>query len=131
MNQYGMLTVVMPLRPGSKQAPYVVNVKASQTNGLDQDHFIEVARILSVDHSRILGLVDVLEEHYWKAIRSALELILSFDCGLKFRRLPAMMFPPGNRVLDFPLCSIPGAHYNEFQTSVATQARSTSATVHA
>jgi mRNA interferase MazF len=79
MNQYGMLTVVMPLRPGSKQAPYVVNVKASQTNGLDQDRFIEVSQIRSVDHSRILGLVGILEERYWEAIRSALELVLSFD----------------------------------------------------
>ncbi len=35
MNQYGLLSVVMPLRIGNKQAPYVVNVKASQTNGLD------------------------------------------------------------------------------------------------
>jgi mRNA interferase MazF len=79
MNQYGMMTVIMPLRPGSKQAPYVVNVKTSPTNGLDQDRFIEVAQIRSVDHSRILGLIGVLEEHYWKAIRSALELVLSFE----------------------------------------------------
>jgi mRNA-degrading endonuclease toxin of MazEF toxin-antitoxin module len=37
MNQYGLLTVAIPFRPGSKQAPYVVNVKASSTNGLDRD----------------------------------------------------------------------------------------------
>ncbi|MBD2778296.1 type II toxin-antitoxin system PemK/MazF family toxin [Iningainema tapete] len=37
MNQYGLLTIVMPFRPGSKEAPYVVNVTATSANGLDQD----------------------------------------------------------------------------------------------
>jgi mRNA interferase MazF len=29
MNQYGEVTIVLPFRPGSKQAPYAVNVQAS------------------------------------------------------------------------------------------------------
>ncbi len=78
MNQYGLLTIVMPFRPGSKQAPYVVNVKATPNNGLDQDRFIDVGQIRAVDHSRILGLVGVLESEYWELIRTGLNIVLGF-----------------------------------------------------
>jgi mRNA interferase MazF len=78
MNQYGLLTIVMPFRPGSKQAPYVVNVKATPNNGLDQDRFLDVGQIRAVDHSRILGLVGVLESEYWELIRTALNVVLGF-----------------------------------------------------
>ncbi|MCL6754083.1 type II toxin-antitoxin system PemK/MazF family toxin [Nostoc sp. CCCryo 231-06] len=78
MNQYGLLTIVMPFRPGNKQAPYVVNVKATPNNGLDQDRFIDIGQIRAVDHSRILGLVGVLESEYWEFIRTALNVVLGF-----------------------------------------------------
>jgi mRNA interferase MazF len=78
MNQYGLLTIVMPFRPGSKQAPYVVNVKATPNNGLDQDRFIDIGQIRAVDHSRILGLLGVLESEYWELIRTALNIVLGF-----------------------------------------------------
>jgi mRNA interferase MazF len=78
MNQYGLLTIVMPFRPGSKQAPYVVNVKATPNNGLDQDRFIDIGQIRAVDHSRILGLMGVLESEYWELIRTALNIVLGF-----------------------------------------------------
>ncbi len=78
MNQYGLLTIVMPFRPGSKQAPYVVNVKATPNNGLDQDRFIDIGQIRTVDHSRILGLLGVLESEYWELIRTALNIVLGF-----------------------------------------------------
>ncbi len=78
MNQYGLLTIVMPFRPGSKQAPYVVNVKATLTNGLDQDRFIDVGQIRAIDHSRVLGLVGMLEQEYWEIIQTALNVVLGF-----------------------------------------------------
>jgi mRNA interferase MazF len=78
MNQYGSLTVVMPFRPGTKNAPYVVNVLASSTNGLDQDRYIDVGQIRSIDNSRVLGLVGVLEDEYWEMIRAALNIVLDF-----------------------------------------------------
>jgi mRNA interferase MazF len=78
MNQYGLLTIVMPFRPGSKQAPYVVNVKATPENGLDQDRFIDVGQMRSVDNSRILGVLGVLEEEYWEQIRNAVNVVLGF-----------------------------------------------------
>ncbi|BAC90229.1 type II toxin-antitoxin system PemK/MazF family toxin [Gloeobacter violaceus] len=79
MNQYGLLTVVMPFRPGSRKAPYVVNVQASAQNGLDQDRFIDVGQIRSIDHSRVLERIGVLEAQYWPAVRSALDLVLGFE----------------------------------------------------
>ncbi len=79
MNQYGLLTIVMPFRPGNKQAPYVVNVKPTLTNGLDKDRFIDVGQIRAVDCGRILGLLGVLEEEYWEPIRIALNVVVGFD----------------------------------------------------
>jgi Growth inhibitor len=78
MNQYGLLTIVMPFRPGSKQAPYIVNVKAAATNGLDKDRFIDVAQIRSVDYRRVLGLVGILEVESWEEIHTALDVVLGF-----------------------------------------------------
>ena len=79
MNQHGLLAVVMPFRPGSKNAPYVVNVVASAMNGLDQDRYIDVGQIRSIDNSRVLILVGVLEEEYWQSIRAALNIVLEFS----------------------------------------------------
>jgi mRNA interferase MazF len=79
MNQYGLLTIVIPFRPGSKKAPYAVNITASPINGLDRDRFLDVAQIRSLDGQRVLGLVGMLEEHYWEAIHAALELVLGFS----------------------------------------------------
>ncbi|MEM1395221.1 MAG: type II toxin-antitoxin system PemK/MazF family toxin [Cyanobacteria bacterium P01_H01_bin.150] len=78
MNQYGLLTIVMPFRPGSKEAPYVVNVKPTPENGLDRERFIDVGQIRSVDHRRILGKVGELEEEYWESIRTALNIVTGF-----------------------------------------------------
>ncbi|WP_414527780.1 type II toxin-antitoxin system PemK/MazF family toxin [Nodularia chucula] len=80
MNQYGLLTIVMPFRRGNKQAPYTVNVKATENNGLDQDRFIDVGQIRAVDHRRILGLVGVLEPEYWEPIRTSMNVVLGFVC---------------------------------------------------
>jgi mRNA interferase MazF len=79
MNQYGQLTVAIPFRPGSKRAPYVVNVAATTANGLDQDRFLDVAQIRSIDEQRVLGLVGVLEDFYWPLIREALLIVCGFD----------------------------------------------------
>lgn len=74
MNQHGLLTIVMPFLPGKKQAPYIVNVKATAENGLDCDRYIDVAQIRTVSCERILGKIGVLENEYWKQIRLALDI---------------------------------------------------------
>jgi mRNA interferase MazF len=78
MNQYGKLTVAIPFRPGSKRAPYVVNVAASAVNGLDQDRFLDVAQIRSIDEQRVLGLVGILEDIYWPQIQESLLIVCGF-----------------------------------------------------
>lgn len=78
MNQYGLLAVIIPFRPGNKQAPYVVNVTASKTNGLDQNRFLDVGQIRAVDGQRVLGKVGILEELYWQQIRMALDIVTGF-----------------------------------------------------
>ena len=78
MNQHGQLTVIIPFRPGSKQAPYVVNITATVQNGLDQDRFLDIAQIRSVDAQRVLGLVGMLETEYWSAIEQSLDFVLGF-----------------------------------------------------
>ncbi len=78
MNQYGKLTVAIPFRPGVKKAPYVVNVAASIVNGLDQDRFLDVAQIRSIDEQRVLGLVGILEDIYWEQIKESLLIVCGF-----------------------------------------------------
>ena len=79
MNQYGEVTIVLPFRPGSKQAPYSVNVKASPTNGLDKDRFMDVGQIRAVSYQRLRNKVGVLETEYWQQIQQALNIVLGFD----------------------------------------------------
>ena len=79
MNQYGLLTIVIPFRTGCKQAPYIVNVEANSTNGLNQDSFIDMGQIRAVDHSRILGLVGIIENKYWQPIYTAVNIVLGFS----------------------------------------------------
>lgn len=77
-NRYSFLTVVIPLLPGNKNVPYVVNVKATPTNGLDQDRYLDVGQIRGLDNSRVLDLVGVLEDEYWELIRTSLNVVLDF-----------------------------------------------------
>ena len=81
MNQYGQLTIAIPFRPGTKQAPYVVNILASTNNGLDRDRFLDVAQIRSIDGQRVLGLVGILEDNYWQQIQEALSIVCGFRLG--------------------------------------------------
>ncbi|GAX39236.1 transcriptional modulator of MazE/toxin MazF [Tolypothrix sp. NIES-4075] len=39
---------------------------------------IDVGQIRAVDHSRILGLVGMLEQEYWEIIQTALNVVLGF-----------------------------------------------------
>lgn len=79
MNQYGLLTIIIPLRSGNKKAPYTVNLKASSLNGLQNDSFIDIGQIRAVDHSRILDLIGILEDEYWEQIRTAFNIVLGFE----------------------------------------------------
>lgn len=79
MNQYGEITIVLPFRPGSKQAPYAVNVKATPENGLDRDRFLDVGQIRAVSYRRLRNLTGTLETEYWQLLQQALNIVLGFD----------------------------------------------------
>jgi mRNA interferase MazF len=78
MNQYGLLTIVLPFLPGQKQAPYAVNITASPQNGLDRERYLDVGQIRAVDHQRILERLGTLEEQYWEQIKEAIDIVLGF-----------------------------------------------------
>ncbi len=78
-NRYSFLTVVIPLLPGAKDAPYVVNVKPTSNNGLDRERYLDIGQIRGLDNSRVLGLLGVLEDEYWEAIRDALNVVVDFE----------------------------------------------------
>ncbi len=77
-NRFSLMTVVIPLLPGTKEAPYVVNIPANSINGLDRDRYLDLGQIRAVDHRRILGLLGVIEEQYWAPIQKALNVVLGF-----------------------------------------------------
>lgn len=79
MNQYGEVTIVLPFRPGSKQAPYPVNVLAFPENGLDRNRFLDVGQIRAVSCQRLLTKAGTLETDYWQQIQHALNIVLGFD----------------------------------------------------
>lgn len=79
INQHGLLTIVIPLMPGYKKAPYAVNVIASGENGLDQDRYIDLGQVRAVSHERVLGVVGQIEFHYWKQIQDAFEIVMGFS----------------------------------------------------
>jgi mRNA interferase MazF len=56
-----------------------INVAVTTTNGLDQDRFLDIAQIRSIDEQRVLGLVGVLEDFYWPLIQNALLIVCGFD----------------------------------------------------
>ncbi|WP_256973594.1 type II toxin-antitoxin system PemK/MazF family toxin [Nostoc sp. T09] len=53
-------------------------MKATPTNGLDQDRFINIGQIRAVDNRRVLEMLGVLEDEYWEQIRTALNVVLGF-----------------------------------------------------
>jgi mRNA interferase MazF len=55
-----------------------VNVTASPENNLDQDRFIDMAQVRSVDGQRVLGLQGRLEDRYWSQIKTALDIVFGF-----------------------------------------------------
>ncbi len=79
MNQYGEVTIVLPFRPSSKQAPYTVNVQAFLENGLDRERFLDVGQIRTVSYQRLLTRAGTLEIKYWQQIQQALNIVLGFD----------------------------------------------------
>ncbi|NEP46035.1 MAG: type II toxin-antitoxin system PemK/MazF family toxin [Okeania sp. SIO2H7] len=82
-NQNGSTTIVAPFLPGTKTYPFVVNVLPSAQNGLDQQRYLNLSQMRTVDFQRIQNRLGVLEESYWGAIEKAVCIELGFDLAFK------------------------------------------------
>jgi mRNA interferase MazF len=72
-------TMVAPLLKGSKAYPFVVNVKATTANALDEDRVIHLEQMRVVDCRRIDNKLGTLEDNYWNEIEKAVCLVLGFN----------------------------------------------------
>ena len=75
VNRGSRTVIVAPILPNHKSWPFVVNVTASQQNGLDKDRHVNVKQLRAVDVSRVDNLLGRLESRYLDEIRAALELV--------------------------------------------------------
>jgi mRNA interferase MazF len=78
-NQNGSTTIVAPLLPGTKNYPFVVNVKPTLENGLDGERYINLSQMRAVDTRRIKNKQGVLEDSYWSDIEKAVGIELGFS----------------------------------------------------
>lgn len=75
VNKGSVTLLVAPILPEHKAWPFVVNVKPSSQNGLDQDRHINLKQLRVVDMSRIKNKQGVLEPTYLVPIHRTLRLI--------------------------------------------------------
>jgi mRNA interferase MazF len=75
VNQGSKTVIVVPILPGHKPWPFVVNVKPSASNGLDKERHLNLKQLRAVDVSRISGQQGVLEAHYLPLIHQTLKLV--------------------------------------------------------
>ncbi|MDJ0577703.1 MAG: type II toxin-antitoxin system PemK/MazF family toxin [Xenococcaceae cyanobacterium MO_234.B1] len=76
-NEESDLTTIVPfLSP--KKYPFVVNVKPSTVNQLDQERGLHFNQIRSIDSSRLKSKLGVLEADYFIQIKRALDIQLGF-----------------------------------------------------
>ena len=75
VNRGSRTVIVAPILPNHKPWPFVVNVTASQQNGLDKDRHVNIKQLRAVDVSRVDNLLGRLESRYLDEVREALELV--------------------------------------------------------
>jgi mRNA interferase MazF len=72
-------TMVAPLLKGLKNYPFVVNVEATVSNGLDENRRIHLEQMRVVDQQRIDRQLGTLEDKYWREIEVAVGIVLGFN----------------------------------------------------
>ncbi len=75
VNQGSRTIIVAPILPGHKDWPFVVNLKPTKSNGLDQQRHVNVKQLRAVDVSRITNKQGVLEKRYLEPIKDALGIV--------------------------------------------------------
>ncbi|MBA3612778.1 MAG: type II toxin-antitoxin system PemK/MazF family toxin [Nitrospirales bacterium] len=76
VNQGSRTVIVAPILPGHKDWPFVVNLKPTKINGLDQDRHVNLKQLRAVDVSRISNKQGTLEKRYLDPIKAALGIVL-------------------------------------------------------
>ena len=76
-NKASLITTVVPFL-AKKDYLFVVNVIPSSQNGLDKERGLHFNQIRSVDRSRIISQLGILEDKYWSNIKTAIEIQLGF-----------------------------------------------------
>ena len=78
-NARSTTTMVAPLLKSFKTYPFVVDVAATVTNGLDEKRGIHLEQMRVVDDRRIDTKLGMLEDKYWREIEKAVAIVLGFD----------------------------------------------------
>lgn len=76
-NRASKITTVVPFL-AKKDYLFVVNVLPTLENGLDKERGLHMNQIRSVDNSRVVSKIGVLEDSYWQKIKTAIEVQLGF-----------------------------------------------------
>ena len=76
-NRASKITTVAPFL-ARKEYLFVVNVLSTPENGLDRERGLHLNQIRSVDNSRVISKLGVLENSYWQNIKIAIEFQLGF-----------------------------------------------------
>jgi mRNA interferase MazF len=76
-NRASRITTVVPFLT-KKDYLFVVNVLPTPENGLDKERGLHLNQIRSVDSSRVVSKIGVLEDSYWQKIKTAIEVQLGF-----------------------------------------------------
>ena len=82
-NQNGSTTMVVPLLPGFKNYPFVVNIVPTAQNGLDRERHINFSQMRAVDAQRIKNRLGMLEDSYWEEIERAVSIELGFSTAFQ------------------------------------------------
>ena len=75
VNQNSRTVIVAPILPGHKNWPFVVNLKPTKSNGLDNERHVNLKQLRAVDVSRITNKQGMLEKRYLEAIKEALGIV--------------------------------------------------------
>ena len=75
VNQGSRTIIVAPILPGHKDWPFVVNIKPTKSNGLDQERHVNIKQLQAVDISRITNKQGALEKRYLEPIKTALGIV--------------------------------------------------------
>ncbi len=76
-NKQSSLTTIAPFLD-RKNYPFVVNVHATSSNGLDRERGLHLNQIRAIDCSRVQTKLGDIDDGYWREIEQAIAVQLGF-----------------------------------------------------